>query len=90
MSLCCTALTSFAFSLFVIASSTNRGHALCLCENIRRPDQTQDDIVGNVSLHLVGTEAARRKRMDFRKGAVFTELKAQGIVQKETLIFIFY
>jgi hypothetical protein len=75
-------LTSFAFSLFVIASSTNRDHALCLCENIRRPNQTQDGIVGNVSLNLVGAEAAWRKRLDFCKGAVFTELKAQGIVEK--------
>jgi hypothetical protein len=45
-------LTSFAFSLFVIASSTNRDHALCLCENSRRSNQTQDGIVGKVSLHL--------------------------------------
>ena len=41
--------------------------------------------MGNVSLNLVGTEAAWRKRLDFCKRAVFTELNAQGIVQKRPL-----
>ena len=75
-------LTSFSISLFVIVFSTNRNHTLCLCGNIRRPHQTHHAAVGIVSRYLVGTEAARHRRLAFFEGALFTELKA--------LIFIFY
>ena len=79
MSLCCIPFDIVFDFAFVIVFSTNRNHTLCLCGNIRRPDQTQHDTVGIVSRYLVGPEAARRKRLAFFEGAVFTELKAQGM-----------
>ncbi len=78
--LCCIPFDDrWRFRFWSIASSTNRNHTLCLCENIGRADQTQHDTVGNVSRYLVGTEAARRKRLAILEGAIFTELKAQGM-----------
>jgi hypothetical protein len=68
---------------------------MCLCGNIRRADQAQHGTLGNVSSYLVGTEAARHKRLAIFEGAIFTEFKAQGmnVLQnrpKQTLILILY